>query len=66
MLCHIERPLGFSTAFAAVKQVGVRGDADSVVNSDVAAERRGRVVSTDALGARRGAVNSRVDGTSEH
>ena len=36
--CDIERPLGFPTTFAAIGQVGVRGDADGVVDGDVAAQ----------------------------
>ena len=58
--------MGFLITFVAVREVVVRGNVDGVVDGDVAAERRRRVVPPDALGARGGPVNPRIDGAAEH
>ena len=63
---HIERPVGIPKAFAAVRAVVDRRDADGVVDCNVTARPQEGVVLADVLAAWGGAVNPGIDGSKEH
>ena len=58
--------MGFLTRVVAVGQVGVRRDADVVVDSDIAAKRRADVVQQDVLVEAGGPFDTCVDSAEEH
>lgn len=64
--CHFERLMGFSARVTTIRQIGVRRDADVVINSDIAADRRADVIRQDVLAASGSAIDTYVDSTEEH